>query len=162
MRFWLLALLPLLLFPLGLRVNLTRSMPVGLYWLDSNNPTRGDFVTFCAPERWSTAGYTGRGLCPGDTKPLLKQLCAVPGDTVEIAQDGQVLINGQLIQNSQALTIDRAGHVLSSDLDVGVVPAGFGLAFGRSTASFDSRYFGLVPLGAMRRAIFLIPFSLME
>ena len=162
MRFVLVALSLLLLFPLGLRVNLTASMPVGLYWLDSNSPERGDCVSFCAPEPWAAAGYTGRGQCPGETKPLLKRLWALPGDTVAIAPSGHVLINGQAIPDSQPLAADRVGRPLSSELVAGVVPPGLGLALGQSADSFDSRYFGLVPLGAMRRALLLIPFNFME
>lgn len=157
----LLALLVLILFPLGLRLNLTGSMPTGLYWLGDDRPERGDFVAFCAPESWAV-GYIGFGQCPGETKPLLKRLKGVPGDTVTLAPSGHLQINGQTIPDSIPLPADRAGRALSCALRLGVVPSGFGVALGQGPTSFDSRYFGLVPLNAMRRVDLLIPFNFME
>lgn len=54
----------------GLRINTTKSIPVGLYKISQKAPEKGDYVIFCPPEKaiFSLAqkrGYIGSGFCPG-------------------------------------------------------------------------------------------------
>lgn len=132
----------------GLRLNLSGSMPVGLYLIVRDPPVRGSIILVCLPPNVAqlavTRGYIPRGgSCPRGAIPVGKPLLAIPGDTVEVTAAGLVL-NGALIHHSRALEVDRMGRTLPRP------------AFGRRTVgidelwlvssvspnSFDSRYFG--------------------
>ena len=61
----------------NLRLNLSASMPYGLWWVsDSAAPRRGDYVTLCLPGEPGriafTRGYIAHGGCPDELEPLLK------------------------------------------------------------------------------------------
>ena len=73
----------------GLRLNVTPSMPVGIYRLAPVPQTglqRGMLVAVCAPLKAAQLGrrraYLSGGQCAGDTEPLLKTVVAIAGDSV--------------------------------------------------------------------------------
>src|SRR6266566_6598770 len=140
----------------GLRLNLTGSLPVGLYVAARGAPARGALVLVCLPPQIATfasvRGYVPRGgACPGGVVPIGKRVLAIAGDTVTVTLTG-LTVNGVPVPNSQALAADRKGRLLR------------GLAEGRyhvgrdelwvlssySRVSFDSRYFGAVRLSDVR------------
>jgi conjugative transfer signal peptidase TraF len=137
----------------GLRVNLTSSLPIGLYRLTDEIPERGDLVVFClessnpfcgvAKER----GYLPTGSCPSGLQPLLKRLVGLPGDYVAITPSGLTL-NGRPLPGTVRPERDRSGRDLQPSLLVGgSIPDGMALALSQEhPGSFDSRHFGLVPL----------------
>lgn len=146
----------------GYRCNPTPSLPVGLYRLADGIPQRGDPVSFClagpfvrlAAER----GYLKPGSCPSGLRPLLKVLAGLPGDLVRVGPDGiRVTSPGARVAcpwpNSRIKTADRYGQPVTSALASGVIPPGFALVLGDHPGSFDSRYFGLVPLDSLRRTL---------
>ena len=134
----------------GLRYNATPSVPVGLYREVDRGPGRGVLVFFCLDEargRFARErGYVSAGReCPGGTKPLLKPVAAIPGDHVQVASDG-VTINGRPAPNSAPRARDSRGRPLAA-AEGGVVPAGnVWILSGHTPASYDSRYFGPVPV----------------
>lgn len=44
----------------GLRINTTKSIPVGLYKISQKAPEKGDYVIFCPPERLFSPGTEAR------------------------------------------------------------------------------------------------------
>src|SRR5947209_2375893 len=60
----------------NLQLNLTRSLPVGVYRRIPGAPTRGDFVVACLPpqvgEFARSRGYVWRGDCPSQVAPVGK------------------------------------------------------------------------------------------
>ena len=140
----------------GLRVNLSGSMPVGLYKTVRGQPFRGSTVLAClerdiarlAVER----GYIPiGGSCPGGALPVGKRVIAVPGDTVIVALAG-ISVNGIPIIGSEPLPADSRGRPLPQ-LPAGryvVGPRQLWLLSGYSPRSFDSRYFGPVDLENVR------------
>jgi conjugative transfer signal peptidase TraF len=139
----------------NLRINLSESMPTGLYWVsDTEKPVRGDFVTICLPgEAGRMAferGYIGHGKCPDDHAPLLKPVVAVEGDFVTVEPDG-VKVNGQLLANSAPFRSDTEGRPMSVVQygRYGVEPGTIWVIAGHDSRSYDSRYFGAVPLAAI-------------
>ena len=148
---------------LGFRVNTTTSMPVGLYLLSDRLPQRGDYVGFCLPPgaypREIASSCLGPStLCASCLKPLLKHLVGLPGDVVLVLPEG-LRVNGRLQPNSSILSVDHAGRSIPSFLASGVIPRGKALALSKyDTHSFDGRYFGLVDLASLQRAIPVITF----
>ena len=104
--------------------------------------------------RWSgcSAAIWKPGTCPGGSAPLVKPIAAVPGDDVVIDQNG-VVVNGQPIPNSAPLADDRgaSGRVLRA------VPPGSYVVMqdsvwvvsGHDPRSYDSRYWGPLPVNAI-------------
>jgi conjugative transfer signal peptidase TraF len=134
----------------GLRVNLTGSLPVGLYVAARGTPTRGALLLICLPSRVATfasaRGYVPHGgACPGGVVPIGKRVVATAGDTVAVTPTG-LLVNGAPIPNSRPLGTDRKGRPLPR-LAVGVYTVDRGELWAISSYSrfsFDSRYFGAV------------------
>ena len=135
----------------GLRLNLTGSLPIGLYLVSRAAPSHGALVLICLPPAVAAfakaRGFVPRGgSCPGGVMPVGKRVLATPGDTVTVTIGGLVL-NGVSVLNSGALAADRKGRPLPR-LRLGryvVGPGELWVFSSYSPSSFDSRYFGPVP-----------------
>ncbi|MDR2946196.1 MAG: conjugative transfer signal peptidase TraF [Candidatus Adiutrix sp.] len=154
----LLAILLMAAWIFGFRVNITSSMPMGVYLLSSEPVERFDIVSFCLPPDnphsalAEKRGYLQSGLCPNGQQPLLKRLAGIPGDRVEIKDSG-IVLNDRFLLGTKRPTRDRRGRVLpDSLLHQGIVPDGQALVLSQEHAgSFDSRHFGLVPMVALKK-----------
>jgi len=133
---------------LSLWVNLSPSLPLGVYRTIHAQPTRGAIVVVCLPSaigRFARErGYLGYGPCPGYVERLGKRVAAVAGDTVDMTI-AQVRVNGFAIPRSGRLERDSRGRPLPGTEGRIVVRAGevFLLATD-NRRSFDSRYFGAI------------------
>lgn len=143
----------------GYRVNVTSSLPLGLYRLTDERPQRGSIVFFClessAFQRLARAReYAGPGTCPGALRALGKEVYGLPGDLVSIGADGLISINHQIIPGSAAQDVDSKGRPMPKpELTAGIIPAGQALTLSLyHQGSFDGRYFGLVSLHRLRQA----------
>ncbi len=129
-------------FTAGLRVNVTASLPRGLYQISAGSPGKGEYATFCLSGEFAELarerGYVLAGSCPSGLRPLLKHVAALPGDVVNVAA---LLLRAK----------DSQGRPLPSVLQNGPVPAGMALLLADHPGSFDGRYFGLVPLDMLQR-----------
>jgi conjugative transfer signal peptidase TraF len=141
----------------GFRINVTESLPVGIYRVVQAPITRGAYVLACAPE-WAgklarERGYLWRGPCPGRAARLGKQIVALAGDIVELTDSG-LTVNGARVPNSAPLARDTRGRLLPVLRGRWVVPLnGVWLWAGWSARSFDSRYFGPVHSSAIGPSI---------
>lgn len=138
------------------RLNLSPSMPIGLWWITSASELRtGDVVMACLPgDAGADAkrkGYIGAGECEGDRAPLLKPIMAVPGDVVVVTMDG-IAINGDFVPGSAVMkgdTRERRMDILTIGKHL-VAPNTFWLLATRDSRSFDSRYFGPLHVSTVR------------
>ena len=134
---------------MGLRVNLTPSLPRGLYVLCPGTPGRGDLAAFCLKGPFADLarerGYLQHGSCPSGLRPLLKKVAGLPGDAIP---------NDLAVRSS-----DSQGRPMPSVVPSGVVPPGMALMLADHPGSFDSRYFGLVPLDSLQRVKPVFPFT---
>jgi conjugative transfer signal peptidase TraF len=89
---------------IGIRINTTSSIPVGLYRTSDVPMEKGAHVLFCPPPHFNRGvfelarerGYIGAGFCPGGYGYMMKRVLAVGRDVVNIDVDG-VRVNGQLL-----------------------------------------------------------------
>ena len=140
----------------GYRLNLTRSLPVGLYRITGGPVQRGRLASFCLEDAESISlaqerGYLAAGSCASGLRPLLKVVSGLAGDIVGLEQ-GLIAVNGQPLAGTAIVSRDSKGRPApSSRLVPGVIAPGKVLVLSpHHSGSFDSRYFGLVPLAALR------------
>lgn len=101
--------------------------------VDWGEPDRGDVIVFTPPE-------------PGAQKPYIKRVIGLPGDQVQISSDGEVRVNGTVLDENYIGDYDTSCSNRSPYCDV-TVPPGHVFALGDNRqpgGSEDSRYFGLV------------------
>ena len=146
----------------GLRLNLTRSLPIGLYVASRAALARGVTVLVCLPPgvaRFAKArGYVPRGgSCPEGIAPIGKRVLGVPGDSICVTAAGLV-VNGTPVANTRPLRLDHRGQPLPR-LALGcsvVAPGHLWVVSSYSPASFDSRYFGAIASGDVRSSVRLL------
>jgi conjugative transfer signal peptidase TraF len=138
------------------KLNLTASMPIGLYALHQTTAIRrGTIVVACPPPTAQRLGLLkgylapARGLlpqsrCAAGSAPLLKYAIAFGGDEIRIDSRG-IALNGHLFDSRAVAQIDRSGRALAT------VPNGIYRIrhdemwlYSPSRYSWDSRYFGPV------------------
>jgi conjugative transfer signal peptidase TraF len=132
---------------IGLRINTSPSLPIGLY-ITTSDPT-ANLVEFCPTEPSAhlaiIRGYREAGNCPDGAAPLLKPLIAHDGDFVETSSQG-ISVNGRLIPNTAPASVDSKGRSLAPWPAGGALakPGTLWVASSYNSRSFDSRYFGPV------------------
>jgi len=135
-----------LLYEVGFRINVTGSMPKGLYFLQSpNGLKRDDLVTVKLPEKQLSFGIH-RGYIKSKDTILLKKLIALPGDKVEF-KDSQIVVNA--VFTYQASRVARDKHNLEMNpIEDGIYLCGKDdyWVLGMDDLSWDSRYFGPVKI----------------
>ena len=136
------------------KLNLTASMPVGVYLVHATKELRrGVIVVACPPADAQRVGVENgylapaRGVlpasrCDAGSAPLLKYAIALAGDVVKINARG-LEVDGQLVDAHKIARVDRNGRALTSMPD-GTYRLGAGDVWLYSPAaySWDSRYFG--------------------
>ncbi|MGO4701955.1 conjugative transfer signal peptidase TraF [Dyella sp. 2RAB6] len=136
-------------YAMGLRLNFTRSLPLGLYRVVNRPVERGAYVRFCPPRGGAIAlgmerGYLHAGeVCANGYLPLLKRVAAVGGAWV-LAQDDGVRVDGRLLPLSAHLAVDAAGRPMPrpSPTQLQLAPSQLWVMSDTNSHSFDSRYFG--------------------
>lgn len=132
-------------FFFDLRLNLTSSMPMGLYRKMDKAPSLGDTVAVClsnpVAREGLDRGYLLPGYCPSKMLPVLKLLIGTPGDSV-------VITNQFISVNDQHYMAPHQSGVKHFKYDNWI---GQYWLYGSHNAerSWDSRYYG----GVARDAI---------
>ncbi|MBX3326716.1 MAG: conjugative transfer signal peptidase TraF [Nitrospira sp.] len=134
----------------GLRLNTTRSIPLGLYRMSTDPIVNGAYVLWCPPERSEfdlakERGYIGSGFCPGGYGNMMKKVLATHNDVVSVTDEG-VLINGTFVPASQPFEEDSMGRPLPRFrmTDHELAASELMLMSDTNSRSFDARYFGPV------------------
>lgn len=134
--------------------SMERTLEPGQYVLvDKLTPrwdsySRGDVVVFNPPQTWTA-----------DPTPFIKRVIGLPGDTVEVKEDGYVYVNGVNL-NEQYLYKNDAGvqepTTASPDQSTWVIPDGQLFVMGdHRQKSADSRVFGPISISDVIGRAFL-------
>lgn len=130
-----------------LRVNLTESLPPGVYRAVAADFRPGALVSVCLPDDLAALakerGYGKPGPCPGGIAPLLKRIAAMPGDTVVVSNAG-LAVNGEPIPRTARRERDSHGRPIPriAEGDYAVSEGELWLVANHRARSWDSRYFG--------------------
>ena len=134
---------------LGFRLNLTESLPRGVYRTITEEPERGSIVVVCLPldaaELARERGYLGPGSCPAGVRGLGKMVLATGGDVVAHREEG-IAVNRKPIENSRTLPRDSRQRALPHYPwgDYVLKAPELWLFSPYRPNSYDSRYFGPV------------------
>jgi conjugative transfer signal peptidase TraF len=140
----------------GIRINCSPSLPLGLY--RETTDLRAPLIEFCPQEPYASfaagRGYRSIGNCPDGAGPLMKPVIASAGDLVDISDRG-IAVNGLLLANTAPKTKDSQGRPMKPwPCGQYRVPPGFvWVASSYNPWSFDSRYFGPIPVSIMRNRL---------
>lgn len=153
--FLLLLLFSILAYWFGLRINFSKSYPIGIYkTIHKQSIEKGDLVIFCPKnspliQKALQRNYLKPGFCKGGFYPLLKKVVALEGDIVEI--NSSVYINNREVPNSQLLTHDGNNNPLPSLKNSRIkLPKSYMFVMSDYYhKSFDSRYFGSVEVSSV-------------
>lgn len=133
----------------GIRVNTTRSIPIGFYWLSDAPVSKGEYVIFCPPvnalfDEAKKRGYFNSGFCPGQYGYIMKMNLAAKSDKVSVTDQG-VFVNNVLLPYSKPRSVDKSGRPLPVYRgDIVLSENDVLLMSDVSELSFDSRYYGPV------------------
>jgi conjugative transfer signal peptidase TraF len=148
-----------------LTLNLSGSMPVGVYRRTQEPLGVGQIVAVCLPAEIArvgrTRGYLHAGPCPSGTQAVLKFIAAMAGDVVEVEPAG-VTINARPIPQSAVRAVDSAGRAMPHCAwgTVTLAPGELWLLSTQDARSWDSRYYGPVPSEAVlttARPVWVLP-----
>jgi conjugative transfer signal peptidase TraF len=149
-----------------LRVNTTVSMPIGLYRKVPRQLERGAWVVFCLPREPARLGrergYLRRGSCADGSQELVKEIAAVPGDSVALSRAG-LTVNSHAVPGTAIQSVDRNGRTLPHAPfgERRVAPGELWVLGLDHSVSWDSRYFGPIPARQVRAgAIPVLTFAL--
>jgi conjugative transfer signal peptidase TraF len=140
------------------RVGLTpsdSSCAEGFYRLIDAPIRHGELAAGCLPvkaeQEGLARGYLGNGDCPGGAEPVLKVIGGLGGDEVDV-ESGWIAVNGKRLDNSATVTRDSVGRLLTHVVwgKRRVLPEEVWLFGLNNRRSWDSRYFGPIPLRAIR------------
>lgn len=140
----------------GFRINLSASMPVGLYRrVDASIIHRGDWVSVCLPNLIAheglKKGYLLFGQCSSGVVPVLKQVIAVPKDNV-LLSDCEIQVNDEHYF-APIQTHDHQGKWVHRFVEKGRYwPIKNYWLYGLNDPmhSWDSRYYGGIPRNAIQ------------
>lgn len=148
-----------LLIIMGFRLNITDSIPVGLYRITDLKNIKNAFVIFCPDDRPAfkqglDRGYVEKGLCPGGYGYLMKKVVATSGDKVSITSEG-VFVNRQFLPYSKPKLTDGMNLTLPQwrAIDYQLKEDEILTMTNQSEWSFDARYYGPIRLGQTKGVI---------
>jgi conjugative transfer signal peptidase TraF len=134
------------------------SCPIGIYHVVHQPLAHGELVEACLPEAIASygmsRGYLASGKCPDGAEPVIKVIGAIADDRVNLALEN-IRVNDTALPGSATRLRDSHGRAVRALARRNYETAAnelwlFGLQDARS---WDSRYFGPVPVNAVLGAV---------
>lgn len=140
-----------LLYSFGFRCNLTASLPLGVWKINKSftRIERGDYVWFVPTKEIADfalkRGYLIKNnRCENNTIPLLKVVYGLPGDTY-FFYEKKLLLNNLPVKNVERRKTDSLGRIMPT-IPNGEVLENQLFVLTTNSHSFDSRYYGAIPI----------------
>ncbi len=132
---------------IGIRINTTVSIPLGIYITSDEPISTGSYVIFCPPDNALFTEARTRGY-------IMKKVLAAKNDVVSVTDQG-VLVNGHEVPLSKPLLADGSNRPMPHYRIEGyALPDRQLLLMSDVTGlSFDGRYFGPVDIGQIKSVI---------
>lgn len=132
---------------LNLWINISSSIPYGVYKRVDKYPQKDDYILFCLEDELAKLSverrYTTTGNCSFQSAPIGKKVVAEQGDLVKISKEG-IEVNGKLLSKTIPSNYDLLERKMPEynmhrylDNDEFIVASA-------KENSYDSRYFGIV------------------
>ena len=123
----------------------TNSVGYHLFYViyDTHHIEKGDYVIFTINPQKIKVNEVRKELEKFNTHKLIKQVACLHGDRLTV-KGRRFYCNGRYLCTAKIKALD--GEKLTHFNFDGVIPKGYFFAYGKDKNSFDSRYFGLVPI----------------
>ncbi len=139
--FRLFIILAIFLYLFGFRINLSSSMPIGIYYRTGGMLDRGSWVEVCLSDEIADYGiehdFIKHGICSNGSMPIFKEVIALPGNIVHY-KDDYIRVGNKEYFAPQSPKIKTWVHQNKNHLSLGYWLYGNNNPRG----SWDSRYFG--------------------
>jgi conjugative transfer signal peptidase TraF len=132
-------------YAFGFRVNLTRSMPTGVWRVVPFSPSgrAGSAVLVQSDKIPAGSIYAGK-------MSFLKQIAAVAGDRIDYnASKECITVNGTPVADSKIFAMDRDGRAMPRPAYPLTVPDGCVWLSSAHVHGYDSRYYGAISADAV-------------
>lgn len=147
----------------GVFINLSdKSMPAGIYIRINERTARGTLAVTClTPEIAAYGlerGYLKKGRCSTGIEPVMKIVMAMEDDTISI-EEGSISINERSVKESRILDEDSNNRPLQKFYSAQTFllkSDEFWLMSNHKPNSWDSRYWGAVPIESRVEPILVI------
>jgi len=149
----------------GVFLNITPSMPLGLYREEALPPLRAGMIVLLCPPSFSTSHAMRQAIrrhwlqteagspCQNRLVPFLKRIAAVPGQQVKLSMTG-ISVDGHMLPATAIKARSKAGRpIIHYPLGRYTVrPGHVWLTDNSSPWAYDSRYWGPVTTGHLLAA----------
>lgn len=131
----------------NLWINVSPSIPYGIYKKVTKYPQREDYILFCLENEIAKMTvdrhYITRGNCAFQSAPIGKKVVATQGDLVKISDNG-IEVNGRLLTDSKPSKYDNLKRKMPVFWMDRYLDNGEFIVASTKENSYDSRYFGIV------------------
>ncbi|MFZ7175074.1 conjugative transfer signal peptidase TraF [[Pasteurella] aerogenes] len=139
----------------GIRINTTPSIPIGIYKVIDKNPSKGDIVSFCPPntplfQEVKLRGWVNKGFCDGELGTMMKILVAEAGDIISIEPSG-VFINGDRYPYSKQ--VPKLNLPVMELYNYSLTDGEILTMTDNNPLSFDGRYYGILNKSAIKSVL---------
>jgi conjugative transfer signal peptidase TraF len=136
----------------GYRVNLSPSVPTGIWRIQDEGHKKGDYVVVSPSDHPGYKLAVERGYLPGFS-PMLKRVVAAEGDIVSYDEDEKaVMVNGEYIMMTEIISQDTEGRPLPRASFPVTLKEGDVWLSSENIRGYDSRYFGPVSEDVLKKA----------
>jgi len=141
-----------IVYGLGYRMNLTHSVPIGLWRIDDGEVHREGYAQVAAnTQPWYLFGVERKYYQSGVR--LLKKVVALEGDIVDYDTTEKLLtVNGRFVPLTETVSRDSAGRNMPQMSFPVRLGAGEAWLTSENKRGYDSRYFGPVSLDLLQPA----------
>ena len=147
----------------GILINLfDKSMPAGIYIKSSQKAEKGFLAITCLTSEIAAygleRGYLNKGRCPTGIRPVMKVVMAMEGDTISV-DNGGVAINENFVEGCHISDKDSNNRPLQKfyrPQKFVLKKNEFWLISNHKPNSWDSRYWGAVPIEGCVKPILVI------